>query len=122
MALPQLQSIADCADISKVILPFVPQLTSLPTKILEAGKDVDALQEIYLNTNPLATAVAFSLFLVPLFLVASEINRNYSQVDRFWSILPAVYTGHFAVWSRLNGLSISEVNTAFFFILIWSVS
>ncbi|KAK2861183.1 hypothetical protein FQN49_004456 [Arthroderma sp. PD_2] len=121
MALPNLKSVADCADFSQAVLPFLPQLYSLPTRAAEAGLDPDALREIYLTTNPLVTAFAFSLLLVPTVLLVSEINRNYSQVDRLWSILPSIYNGHFALWCRLNGMSTTEVNTIFVFTLIWSV-
>ncbi|KAF3490486.1 DUF1295 domain-containing protein [Arthroderma uncinatum] len=120
MALPTLQSVAECADFSKVVLPFLPQLYSLPTRTAEAGLDLDALREIYLTTNPLVTAFAFCLFLVPALILVSEINRNYSQVDRLWSILPTVYNGHFALWCRLNGMSTTEVTTVLVFSLIWS--
>ncbi|EEQ30513.1 hypothetical protein McanMca71_000782 [Microsporum canis] len=121
MALPALKSAADCADFSQAVLPFLPQLYSLPTRVLAAGFDIDGLREIYLSTNPLITAFAFSLFLVPTFVLISEINRNYSQVDRMWSILPSIYNGHFALWCRLKGTSTTEVNTILIFTIIWSV-
>ncbi|EFQ97454.1 hypothetical protein MGYG_00495 [Nannizzia gypsea CBS 118893] len=120
MALPTLKSAADCANFSQAVLPFLHQLYSLPTRVAEAGLNIDGLREVYLSTNPLITAFAFCLFLVPTFVLVSEINRNYSQVDRMWSILPSVYTGHFALWCRLKGVATTETNTIFFFILIWS--
>ncbi|EFE39206.1 hypothetical protein TRV_06118 [Trichophyton verrucosum HKI 0517] len=120
MALPTLQSVADCADFTQAALPFLHQLSSLPTRVVEAGLNVDTLREVYLSTNPLVIAFGFSLFLVPAFVLISEINRNYSQVDRLWSILPSIYNGHFALWCRLKGLATTEINTIFIITLIWS--
>lgn len=122
MALPTLQSVADCADFTQAALPFLHQLSSLPTRVVEAGLNVDTLREVYLSTNPLVIAFGFSLFLVLAFVLISEINRNYSQVDRLWSILPSIYNGHFALWCRLKGLATTEINTIFIITLIWSVS
>jgi hypothetical protein len=122
MALPVVKTAADCADFSKTVLPFFSQLTSLPSRLIDAGIELDSLKQVYLTTNPFTTAIAFSLFLIPLLLIASELNKNYSQVDRLWSILPSVYNAHFAVWARLNGLPTDTINTILTFSLIWSVS
>ncbi|KAK2737250.1 hypothetical protein FQN57_000417 [Myotisia sp. PD_48] len=56
MALPALQSVADCADFSETISPFIPQLVSLPARIAEVYQDAAAAQQLYLTTNPLITA------------------------------------------------------------------
>lgn len=112
----------DCASFSQTVLPFLSQLASLPTALQEAGRDVVALKEIYLATNPFITALAFCLVLSAVFLVFSEINRNYSQVDRCWSILPAVYNVHYAVWARMAGVRTQSLDTIAAVTLIWSVS
>ena len=122
MALPIVKTAADCADFSKTVLPFVSQLLSLPSRLIEAGTDVDNLKHLYLDTNPFIAAVAFSLFLVPVLLVASEVNKNYSQIDGLWSIIPSVYVAHFVAWARLKGLPCETIYTILAFSLAWSVS
>ena len=124
LPLPDVKSVADCASFGHTVLPFLSQITALPERLqlAAAAKDVDILKDIYLSTNPFITALGFSLFLSVLFLIASEFNRNYSQVDRFWSILPSVYNVHFAVWARLSGLRTQSLDTIAVITLIWSVS
>ena len=121
MALPSVKTLKECADYAKTVEPYLPQLYELPTKVFESISDLDALKEIYLSTNPLITAVSLSLFLAPIFLVASEINRNYSQVDRFWSVLPSVYNAHYTLYAHLNGLPTRRLDTLLVVSLIWSV-
>lgn len=124
MALPVVKSAADCANFSRTVLPYVPQLLELPSRLVDAAlnqQPQDAFLEIYLSTNPFLTALAFALLLAPVFLIVSEVTRNYSQVDRFWSILPSVYTGHYAAWALLNGRSSTTVHAIAGFSLIWSV-
>ena len=104
MALPTVKFLAECADFSKTVLPYVPQLYALPQQALQTISSPQGLKELYISTNPLVSAFAFSLFLAPVFLLVSEINRNYSQVDRCWSLLPTVYNAHFAIYARLAGL------------------
>ncbi|PWY73844.1 DUF1295-domain-containing protein [Aspergillus sclerotioniger CBS 115572] len=123
LPLPDVKSVADCASFGHTVLPFLSQITALPERLqlAAAAKDVDILKDIYLSTNPFITALGFSLFLSIILLIASEINRNYSQVDRFWSILPSVYNVHFAVWARLSGLRTQSLDIIAAIILIWSV-
>ncbi|EEP80652.1 conserved hypothetical protein [Uncinocarpus reesii 1704] len=119
MALPTLAAVPDCANFTLSVQPFISQLASLPPAILDAGRDFQALKHVYTSTNPLVVAISFSLFLVPLLLVVSEINKNYSQVDRLWSILPPIYNGHYVLWSHLNGVSTDRTWTAFVCTFIW---
>jgi hypothetical protein len=123
LPLPQVQSAVDCASFNHTVLPFLSQLITLPERlqVAAATKDVAGLKEIYLSTNPFITALGFSLALSVFFLLFSEINRNYSQVDRFWSILPAIYNVHFAVWARMTGLQSQSLDTIAAIALIWSV-
>lgn len=93
MALPVIKSIIDCSSLEKTVYPYLPQLYDLPQQILQTYNNPTGLKNLYLATNPLISACAFSLFLAPLFLIVSEINKNYSQVDRLWSILPTIYNG-----------------------------
>ena len=85
MALPTLLTLEDCADYSKTVEPFLPQLYSLPEKLLDVVTSRQSISSLYIETNPLVSGFAISVFLGAVFLVASEINRNYSQVDRFWT-------------------------------------
>lgn len=122
LPLPEVQSAVDCASFDQTVLPFLSQLTSLPTALQEAGRDLVALKEIYLATNPFITALTFCLASSALFLAWSEINRNYSQVDRCWSLLPAVYNVHYAVWARMAGVRTLSLDTIAVVSVIWSVS
>ncbi|GME25207.1 hypothetical protein GTA08_BOTSDO03480 [Neofusicoccum parvum] len=119
--LPALTSLSDCADWSKTVEPFIPQLKTLPADIVQHISSLEELKAIYLTTNPLISAFAFSVALAPLFLVASEINRNWSQVDRFWSLLPTVYNAHFALWAHLAGLPTQRVDNVLAFSTLWSI-
>jgi hypothetical protein len=121
MALPTLKSLEDCADYSKVVEPFLPQLYELPSKVLNTVLHRESLLDLYTDTNPLISGFAFSVFIGGIFLVASEVNRNYSQVDRFWSLLPAFYNAHFAAWAHLNDLPSQRVDLVLFWSLLWSV-
>ncbi|KAF7160039.1 hypothetical protein CNMCM5623_005585 [Aspergillus felis] len=121
--LPQVHSVVDCASFNRTVLPFLSQLTTLPAQlqVAAATKDVDALKDIYLSTNPFISALGFTLVLWVLFVVSAEINRNYSQVDRFWSILPAVYNVHFVAWARMWGIQNQSLDTIAVITLLWSV-
>lgn len=122
MALPLTESVMDCADLSQTVLPYVSQLYELPQQLLQSYNDPAALSSIYLSTNPLVTAFAFSLFISPLFLLVSELNRNYSQVDRFWSILPTIYNAHYVVYAHMAGLPTLRLHNLLAVSTVWSVS
>ncbi|XXG96620.1 DNA-binding proteins Bright/BRCAA1/RBP1 and proteins containing BRIGHT domain [Hypoxylon texense] len=81
MAFPSVRTLEDCADYSKVVEPYLPQLYELPWKVIDVVSTRGSLLELYKNTNPLVSGLGFSIFLGVIFLVASEVNRNYSQVD-----------------------------------------
>lgn len=122
MVLPQVKSLHECVDYSKVVEPFVPQLYELPFKLWDNIASLDGLKSTYVTTNPLVSGFAIALVFGLLTLVASEINRNYSQVDRLWSILPNLFVVHIAVWARLAGLPHDRVDLVAAFTTIWSVS
>ncbi|KAK4981520.1 hypothetical protein LTR66_009919 [Elasticomyces elasticus] len=119
-ALPVVTTLSECADFYKTVLPFAPQLSALPQQILKHLFDFQSLQTIYLSTNPLISAFALSLFLAPIFLVVSEINKNYSQVDRCWPLLPTLFNAHYALWAHLNGLPTQRVDAVLVASVIWS--
>ncbi|KAL4923660.1 DUF1295 domain protein [Aspergillus undulatus] len=123
LPLPDVKSLSDVVSFDNTVRPVLAQVAALPERLQPAvaAKDVDALKDIYLSTNPLATAIAFTLFTSVLFIIAGEVNRNCSQVDRFWSILPSVFNVHFAVWARLSGIRTQTVDTIAAISLIWSI-
>ncbi|KAL1843422.1 hypothetical protein VTJ49DRAFT_1772 [Mycothermus thermophilus] len=121
MALPVVHSLEQCADFETAVKPYLPQLYELPARVLAIAGDKESLWQVYTETNPLVTGFALSLVLGVVFLVVAEINRNYSQVDRCWSILPTVYIAHFDLWARLTGISSRRIDAALFFSTIWSI-
>lgn len=121
-SLPVIKDLSECADFSLTVQPYIHQLYSLPSQvasIASSDSKLDALSAIYLNTNPLITGLFISLALAPIFLVLSEINRNYSQVDRLWSILPGAYVAHFAAFAHLNGLPTQKLDNVLVFSTMW---
>ena len=121
MSLPVVRSLADCADASKTVLPYLTQLYDLPEQIYQNINNLQALKILYISTNPLITALSLSLFLAPIFLIVSEVNKNYSQVDRCWSILPSIYNAHYALYAHAAGLPTRRLDTLLLVSGIWSV-
>ncbi|KAK7418850.1 hypothetical protein QQX98_003712 [Neonectria punicea] len=120
MALPLLKSLEDCSDFSKTVEPFLPQLYALPSKILENVRSPAALTQLYIDTNPLISGFAVSVVVSFVVLVVSEINRNWSQIDRLWSLLPNFYIVHLAVWARLAGVPHIRIDLIALFSTLWS--
>ncbi|KAK7563684.1 hypothetical protein JOL62DRAFT_562212 [Phyllosticta paracitricarpa] len=121
MALPAVKTLNDCADFYKTVEPLLPQLQALPQQVLDNITDLDALKTIYLSTSPLVTGFALSLALAPIFLVVSEINRNYSQVDRMWSLLPTIHVANYTLWAHLSGVPTQLIDNVFAFSCLWSI-
>jgi len=122
--LPAIKAVTDAADFSQTVRPYLPQLYALPQLIYNALLSSDKLNELrilYLSTNPLIFVLALSLFLSPVFLIVSEINKNYSQVDRAWSILPSVYIAHYSFWAHQHGLPTQRLDNILLFAVTWSV-
>ncbi|RDA87564.1 hypothetical protein CP532_3989 [Ophiocordyceps camponoti-leonardi (nom. inval.)] len=119
MFLPVIKSVQDCADFSLTVKPFIGQLYALPQRLADV-RSLDGLIQVYAETNPLMSAFAASILLGGIFFVASEVNRNYSQVDRFWSMLPNLYVIHLAVWARLAGVPHGRVDLIAIFTTAWS--
>ncbi|KAK4668654.1 uncharacterized protein QC764_709270 [Podospora pseudoanserina] len=120
MAFPTIKALEDCADFSKTVEPFIPQLYTLPSKVLDVIARREGLLDLYAETNPLISGFAISIVLGAIFLVAAEINRNYSQVDRAWSLLPTIYIAHFNAWARLAGIPSQRLDAALLFSAAWS--
>ena len=122
LPLPYVGSLVDCASFRLTVLPYLIQLKWLPASLREAGWNLENLKEVYLATNPMVSAIAVCSGLALLFFLAAEFNRNYSQVDRFWSILPTIYNVHFAAWARLSGIRTHTLDTIAVISVLWSVS
>ncbi|KAK0711095.1 hypothetical protein B0H67DRAFT_493016 [Lasiosphaeris hirsuta] len=121
MALPTLKSLEECIDFKKTVEPFIPQLYDLPAKLADVLASREDIVKLYTDTNPLISGFAISIFLGAVFLVTAEVNHNYSQVDRAWSVLPTFYIAHFDVWSRLAGVPNQRLDAALLFSTIWSI-
>jgi len=122
MALPALNSFQECADFYKTVVPYIPQLYDLPQQLLNSYSNLEELKALYLATNPVITAAALAAFLCPILWLASEVNKNYSQVDRIWSILPTIYIGHYVVYAHMVGLETERLDNLVTCFVIWSVS
>lgn len=118
-ALPAVKSLPECADFAKTVLPYLPQLYDLPQQVLDNIGSLEALQHVYLSTNPLITALGFALFVTPIVFIVSEVNKNYSQVDRLWSILPVIYNSHYTLWAHLSGLPTQRMDHIMAVTLLW---
>ena len=121
MALPAVKSLSDCADLSRTVLPYLPELYTLSGQIYSHISDPTALKALYLATNPLISALAFALALAPVVLVVSEINKNYSQVDRLWSVLPVIYNCHYALWAHMAGLPTQKLDHILAVSVLWGL-
>ncbi|KAI9751975.1 MAG: hypothetical protein M4579_005811 [Chaenotheca gracillima] len=128
--LPDVKTLKQCASFSLTVLPYVSQLTTFPTELYNilisaASSDnsppvLTALKGLYLSTNPLISGFAFALFLAPIFLIVSEVNKNYSQVDRLWSILPTLFNAHFSVYGHLAGVDTRRLDMLVAASTVWS--
>ena len=121
MSLPAIFSRPDATNYALTVAPYLPSLYHLPQKTLAVISSPKGLVELYISTNPLVSATAFSLFIVPILYVAQEVNKNYSQVDRVWSILPAVYNVHYAVYAHLADLPTQQADALAAISVLWSV-
>ena len=121
LALPAVKTLADCASYNLTVAPYLPHLQTFHHDLLATNFDPTALKHLYLTSNPLVTATAFSIATFPVFLLVSEINKNYSQVDRVWSILPTLYHVHYSVWAHMNGLECGRVDNVLAFSVVWSL-
>ncbi|CAG8459854.1 8380_t:CDS:2 [Funneliformis mosseae] len=65
-----------------------------------------SVKELYLYSDPLVSAIALCLAFAFWTWVLSIITRNFSQVDRLWSILPVFFTWHFILHGYLNARGI----------------
>lgn len=121
MALPVVQIASDCADYARTLRPYLNDLRPLLRMIREHITDTAALQQLYVDTNPFIFGVAVSLFLSPFFLFFAELNQNWSQIDRVWSILPTLYNAHWAIWTHMSGLASDRMDLRLLVSTLWSI-
>ncbi|CAK3884022.1 related to DUF1295 domain [Lecanosticta acicola] len=121
MAVPAVKTLLECADYDRTFAQYLPQLYELPNQILTSITDPEALKQLYISTNPAISGLAFAIATIPIFLIVSEINKNYSQVDRVWSIMPTVFNVHYALWARMNGLPTAKIDNVLAFSVVWSI-
>lgn len=121
MAVPALLKFPDTVDWSRTVEPYIPQLYELPSKLLGVLQSRQNVLDLYLETNPLISGLGLSILFGAIFLVVAEINKNYSQVDRCWSLLPTFYIAHFDLWARLSGISSQRIDLILLFSTLWSV-
>ncbi|KAG6148324.1 hypothetical protein E4U24_005777 [Claviceps purpurea] len=120
-ALPVLKAIEDCGHYSHTVEPFIDQFYQLPGRLVASGGSIEALHRLYVETNPLVTGFSASLLVAALCLIVSEFNRNYSQIDRLWSILPNLHVLHLALWARMAGLPHARIDLVAIFSTAWSI-
>jgi steroid 5-alpha reductase family enzyme len=125
-SIPTIASLSESASFAKTVQPFLSQLRTLPIALFNAsttttGSKLEAISVVYLYTNPLIFTLFLSLALCPLFLLLSEVNKNYSQVDRAWSILPAVFVGNYTLWAHLHNLPTAKLDNASVCVFVWSL-
>ena len=124
-ALSPCSTLQDCSSYALTVAPHIAQLETYIPNFLQAVSSSNpgspTLSQFYVSTNPLITSFVFSLALSPIFLLTSEINKNFSQVDRCWSLLPAVHALHYAVWAHLSpGVPTARIDLVAAVVTCWS--
>ncbi len=74
--------------------------------------------ELYKATDPLVTAIALSLGFAAVCWLLSILTREYSWVDRLWSITPMIYSVHFAAYA---GFHDARLNLMAALVVLWGV-
>ena len=77
---------------------------------------MSTLVDAYRSTDALALALVACALLALWCWVASLVTRNYSYVDRLWSIVPVLYTFHFAVHGRVVDARLMVMTTL---VVLW---
>ena len=76
------------------------------------------LIELYKTTDPLTTALWVAGALALLCWVLSLITKEYSWVDRLWSITPVLFAVHFAAYAGFND---ARLNLMAALAVLWGV-
>ncbi|KAK9365991.1 hypothetical protein V1509DRAFT_642121 [Lipomyces kononenkoae] len=77
--------------------------------------------EYYIASYPFTSASLFHVLLMPVVFIAGVLTNDVSQVDRIWSILPAVTIFHYSLHSYLSGIDSLRLYIYFSIVLSWSV-
>ncbi|KAK6363346.1 hypothetical protein TWF730_000782 [Orbilia blumenaviensis] len=117
-AIPSFSNILQIAHSSPNLLQLV-QDGVRDIQLVAAG-ELDFFT-FYKQTDPFAFTVLASSVLSVIVFIFSEITRNFSQVDRLWSILPAVYICHYSYWANINNLRTDRVDTVAVVSILWSI-
>ncbi|ORY82042.1 hypothetical protein BCR37DRAFT_347844 [Protomyces lactucae-debilis] len=121
--MPLLYALSDAASFNTTVRPFLkPDLLNLEDVVFSAG----SLWRFYLECNPAVFAFLLCIFNAVLVYTVSEVSRNYSQVDRLWSILPTTYQLHFVIRGYFtgtgkHGLLAPRIWIMFLLEFIWTV-
>lgn len=88
----------------KDILPSASKLG----RILHANENWSqaqyALWIYYTETDPVTSALVMAAIVAMAVWIIAIVNKNYSQMDRLWSVLPFAYSVHYSIHSYiLNG-------------------
>ena len=119
-AIPAVKTLSASADFN-LVLPYLSDLTPTLWSLVDAAKASPAdVAAWYLRTNPLLTGLVASVLIGFAVWVVSEVARNYSQVDRLWSLLPLAYVLHFDLWARRSGVPSARLDLAAFCVACWS--
>lgn len=118
---PVIRSVSDSASFAITAAPYLEQLPALPARVYAAlsEKSVSALVDLFASTNPLLSGCLFALFLGVVAFIAGEVNKNYSQVDRMWSIVPMIYFLHYNLWARQTGIASARLDLALLCVTLW---
>ncbi|GAM89145.1 hypothetical protein ANO11243_071800 [Dothideomycetidae sp. 11243] len=119
MALPVVSKLEQCSDYTLTLAPYIYQFAELPKRLLTVTS-FERLEEVYITTNPVVSALALSIVVGQIAFVVSTINKNYSQIDRVWSILPAVYNCHYWYYGYLTGIRSQRMDIMAVFTLCWA--
>jgi len=76
------------------------------------------LVALYRTTDPLVTAAWTAAALAALCWILSIVTKEYSWVDRLWSIAPVLYAVHFAHFARYQD---ARLNLMAILVTLWGV-
>ncbi len=76
------------------------------------------LLDLYSQTDPLVSALWLCVAFSVLCWLLSLVTREYSWVDRLWSITPVIYTAHFAAHA---GFGDARLNLMALLVALWGL-
>ncbi|RIA83208.1 hypothetical protein C1645_699649 [Glomus cerebriforme] len=83
-------------------------------KTKDFGNLVLSAKKNYVYSDPLVSAIILCLAFSVWVWILSTITRNFSQVDRLWSVLPVFFTWHFILHGCWKTLSLNLSNAITF--------